>query len=318
MFIEKRETEYVTYRIPVLVRTNQGNLLGAYECRSDDSDWAKIDIKIISSEDNGETFKTLNVIKGDGATLNNPVFIVNGETVHLLYCKNYIELYHLKSKDGGKTFSEPENITHIFDEAGFNYTVVAVGPSHGIVHNGNILAPVWLAYNKDDKTAHWPSYISSIYSIDNGATWKVGEIIKSDELINPSECSLSVTNENKVIISIRNENGGKENNFRAFSISDNGYSNWGEVYFNKKMPDTICQGATYFSNGKIYHLNCLTVNRKDLSIKISTDNFETFSTILVDEIGGYSDFVVENDVAYVLYESDPWVYGLKFKKINLK
>ena len=51
MLIEKNNTEYAVCRIPGLVRTESGTLLCYYECRSDLSDWARIDIKIRRSTD---------------------------------------------------------------------------------------------------------------------------------------------------------------------------------------------------------------------------------------------------------------------------
>ena len=97
MIIEKANTEYSTYRIPVLVMTAKGSLLACYECRKDYSDWAEIDLKIIKSTDAGETWRTLQVIRGNGKTLNNPVFIVKDDTVHFLYCENYKRVLYCKS-----------------------------------------------------------------------------------------------------------------------------------------------------------------------------------------------------------------------------
>ena len=76
MVIEKANSEYSTCRIPVLVMMKSGDLLACYECRKDFSDWAEIDLKIIKSTDGGNTWQTLHLIKGNGNTLNNPVFIV--------------------------------------------------------------------------------------------------------------------------------------------------------------------------------------------------------------------------------------------------
>ena len=47
MIIEKSDEKFVQYRIPGLVLTGKGTLLGYYECRRSFSDWADIDIKVI-------------------------------------------------------------------------------------------------------------------------------------------------------------------------------------------------------------------------------------------------------------------------------
>jgi len=317
MIIEKANTEYSTCRIPTIVMTNSGRLLACYECRKDYSDWAEIDFKIIKSDDGGENWQTLHVIKGEGNTLNNPVFIVKDDTVHFLYCKNYRYTYYCKSDDGGQTFSPPKDISDIFREKGIAYTVVAVGPSHGIVHNGNLLVPVWFAYDEEDLQAHKPSFITTIYSKDDGASWEVGDLIGKEFFVNPSECSLAVDKDNKVVISIRNENGDHFHSFRGFAESQTGYSDWTDILLRENMRDWICQGSMYALNGKLYHVNCVGEARTQLTLKISDDGFKNYESVLVDEVGGYSDLVVKDGVAYILYERNPREDGLYFKRIEI-
>ncbi len=318
MIIEKANTEYGTCRIPVLAMTKSGALIACYECRKDYSDWAEIDLKIIKSDDDGETWQTLHVIKGEGNTLNNPVFIVKDNVVHFLYCKNYKQVFYCKSENDGETFSAPREISDVFQAKGLVYTVVAVGPSHGIVHNGNLLVPVWFAYDETDLQAHKPSFIATLYSKDDGISWEVGESIGKDFFVNPSECSLAVDKNNKVIISVRNENGDHFHSFRGFAESDTGYSDWSNIVLRENMRDWICQGAMYEANGKLYHVNCVGEARTQLTLKISADNFKTYESVLVDEVGGYSDLVVKGDVAYILYERNPREDGLYFKKLGLE
>ena len=317
MIIEKANTEYSTCRIPVLVMTAKESLLACYECRKDYSDWAEIDLKIIKSTDRGETWRTLQVIRGNGKTLNNPVFIVKGDTVHFLYCENYKRVFYCKSTDDGESFSSPIDISETFEKSGFAYTVVAVGPSHGIVHNGNLLCPVWFAYNEEDPQEHHPSYIATVYSKDDGKTWAVGKQIGKDEFINPSECSLAVDKDNRVCISVRNENGDHFHSFRGFAVSKDGYSEWKNVGIRENMRDWICQGSMFSDKGVLYHVNCIGEARTELTLKISNDGFETYESILVDEVGGYSDLVVNGETAYILYERNPREDGLYFKKIKL-
>ena len=134
-------------------------------------------------------------------------------------------------------------------------------------------------------------------------------------MINPSECALANTADNKVLISIRNEN---EDHLRAFAVSDDGISNWGDVYFDPQMPDPICMGSMCSDNGKIYHINCQSnTARENLTVKISKDGFKSFERVFVDTPAGYSDIAVKNDMLYILYERDCNNGGLYFKKIAL-
>ena len=97
MLIEKPNSEYAHCRIPGLIVSQKGTLLGCYECRRYSSDWADIDLKIIRSEDGGESWETALLIKSGGNTMNNPVLIADGDTIHFLYCENYVRLFYCKS-----------------------------------------------------------------------------------------------------------------------------------------------------------------------------------------------------------------------------
>ena len=312
MIIEKVNGEkYSECRIPGMVITERGTLIAYYECRKAKSDWAEIDIKIIRSTDDGDTWHTVNIIEGQGNTLNNPVMFANGSQIHFLFLKNYTILYHCVSVDEGQTFSEPQEVRLEHD---FFYNVIAVGPGHGIVHNGKMIVPVWFAQNQEHAKAHHPSIIATLYSTD-GDVWHIGEIIGKDVLTNPSECALAVTTDNKILISIRNEDHRRQ---RAFALSDNGFSNWGDAYFNPQMPDPVCMGSMCHENGKIYHINCNSSTVRDnLTVKISSDCFNSYEAIFIDTPAGYSDIAVKNGKLYVLYEHD-YNYGeLCFKRIDL-
>ena len=302
-------------RIPGLVITEKGTLIGYYEYRDSVSDWANIDIKIIRSTDKGDSWQTITLIPNDGCTLNNPVMVVQGEVIHLLYCRNYKQLFYCKSTDDGKSFSEPKEITAVFEENDVFYNVGATGPGHGIVHNGNIIIPAWFAYNKTDPKAHHPSFIRTIYSQDNGATWHLGEMIDKGLFVDPSECALAVTKENKVLISIRNANDVRR---RGLAISDNGYERWENVELCDALPDPVCQGSMADQNGTVFHINCnSSTEREDLTIKISTDCFRSYESIFVDKISGYSDIAVRGDELYILYESTSTNFDtLYFKTIK--
>ncbi len=299
MIVEKAIGNYTDFRIPGMVATEQGSLLRYCECRESASDWANIDIKIARSEDEGKTWQTVLLIKSGGCTLNNPVMFVDGERLVFLYCKNYKEIWKRVSEDDGKSFGEAERVD-FESSVGFCYHVVAVGPGHGIVHNGRLLVPVWFAYNQENEQSHRPSFISTLYSDDRGATWKVGEIIFPDALQNPSECALAVTAENEILISIRHEGKLKK---RALAKSVNGIADWRELCFEDHLPDPVCMGSMTHQNGKIYHSNCHSVSdRKDLTVKISSDRFQTCTSIYVSEFGGYSDIALLGNKICIFYE----------------
>ena len=315
MRVESANTEYRLYRIPALCMTKQGVLLAAYECRKDVSDWAQIDIKIIRSEDDGATWQEVLTLYGQGHTMNNPVWIVDGDTVHFLYCRNYRQLLYRRSEDGGKSFSAERDLTDVCCRSGFAYTVLAVGPGHGIAHQGCLIAPMWFANNPNDSKAHHPSFVATLYSQDGGETWNLGEKIGVDLFVNGSECAMAVNAQDCVVMSIRNEN---EVRLRGIAVSETGYSHWQNVHFASTLPDPICEGSMTSERGVLYHVNCASkTGRENLTLKISADGFETAQEVFIDDVGEYSDIVVQGGIAYILYERDSWNDGLYFKKIQL-
>lgn len=315
MLIEKSKTTYACCRIPGLAITDNGTLLGYYECRNSVSDWADIDIKIIRSTDGGESFETVLVIPNKGKTLNNPMVIVKGSEIHFFYCENYKKLFHCVSLDDGMNFGALSDISSVFENSGFFYNAVAIGPGHGIVHEGKMILPVWMAYNENKAKAHAPSFVATIYSED-GEKWSFGEVIGKNVLKNPSECSLAITEENEVLISVRNENSGR---MRAFARSKTGFSSWRSLHFNACFPDPVCMGSMCYADGKIYHINCDSKSsRENLTVKISDDCFKTYKSVFIDAAGGYSDVAVKDDVLYILYERDIANDGLYFKKILIR
>ncbi len=316
MRLEQVYTDYRAYRIPGMVLTAKGTLLAYYECRKETtSDWSSIDLKVMRSTDGGDTWQMVCLLDGGADTLNNPVMIVDGDVVHFLYCKNYREIFSCRSEDDGLTFSDPE--TH--DEIGMDmhrpYTVIALGPGHGIAHKGTLIVPAWFANNPNDPRAHQPSWIATVYSEDHGATWRMGEILGEDLLVNPSECALAITGDGRILNSIRNEN---PEHLRGLAISDNGYDGWCDVRLVKTMPDPICQGSLASFGDTLYHINCVSQDpkeRKMLTLKSSRDCFETVEELLIDEQGGYADIAVSEDWIYILYERNVKEDGLYFRRL---
>ena len=314
--VEKVRTEYDNYRIPVLVATGEGALVAAYECRKWESDWAEIDLKVIRSLDGGKTFSEVLRIPGEGKTVNNPVLFADGRRVHLLYCINYRDVFYRRSEDGGATFGEARRITEVFDR--YPHTVVATGPSHGLVKDGALLTPAWLALNPEDLKAHHPSFLTTLASPDGGETWQVGERIGDGVFDNPSEACAALTAKGEVLLTIRNETGGGAHNLRGFAESADGCSAWHSVGFGASMPDVICQGSMIGDGEFLYHTNCVGEGRTCLTLKRSRDRFETWNAVTVDQVGGYSDIALMDGAAYVLYEKNPHEGGLWLARIPLE
>lgn len=297
-----RKGGYAACRIPALVRTDEGALVAAYECRrASDADWAEIDVKIIRSEDGGKSWQTVALFAGDGRTQNNPVLFAEGTRVLLLFCKSYAELWLSASCDGGRSFAPPRAVTVEGD--GFFWNARAIGPGHGVCHGGRLIVPVWFAYHREDPHAHRPSFVATLYSEDGGERWRVGERLDCAALVNPSECALAKTEDGRVMISIRNEN---EEHLRALATSKSGIDGWEKPRLCPLLPDPVCEGSMSEAGGVIYHVNCTSqAERRELAVKASRDGFSSVCrTYPVDELGGYADIATDGKSLFVLYEKN--------------
>ena len=178
------EGGYKEYRIPGIIVTEKGTILCCYEARmSDSSDWAKIDIKLARSTDQGKTFSKKIIVKGPPdrtITYNNPILIAHEDSVHLIWHQDYSRAFHQVSFDDGETFSEPADITYAFEEfrSRYDWTVIASGPGHGIVlDNGRLIVPVWLAKGRSLVESgrvkeHFPSLYQPFTVMTAAVAWR--------------------------------------------------------------------------------------------------------------------------------------------------
>jgi hypothetical protein len=337
--------KYEIYRIPGIVVTYDGTLIAYCEARKTGSDWADIDILMVRSTDSGQTWSApVKLVDGVSTqnTMNNPVMIAerDSNTVHLLYSKEYAETFHLKSTDGGLTWTNPTNpqsnvpadITAAFHESTYQWRVIAVGPGHGIqLDSGRLLASVWMANGGEAApTAHSPSVVSTIYSDDHGNSWHIGDIVAADspELSNPNESTIVQLSNGSVMINMRNNDAG---NRRAVSISPDGISNWSTPVYDEELIDPLCFGSIVRyseagENSEVGDKNrILFVNansetaRENLTLRMSEDEGETWTYSRLLQLGGaaYSDIAVGPDKSiYVFYEREPYKY-LTIKKLGL-
>jgi sialidase-1 len=312
------EQGYLTYRIPGILA--QGKTVLAYaEARRDGfGDWADIDIVMRRSIDGGKTWAPLRVLADAGTdTVNNPVAIPGAKPgeIHFLYCVNYAKAFHMRSTNGGLTFSKPVEVTAAFERlrSAYDWNVIATGPGHGIrLRNGRLLVPVWLSTGGKK---HRPSRVSTLFSDDNGASWKTGELLP-DVLPNPSETFAVERRDGSVMLNIRNES---TEHRRAISVSKDGAGGWSMPKFQPQLLEPVCmaslirhpKGGLIFSNPDTLEATYVdaskTINRdrKNLTVQWSGDDGETWTAkrVLEPELSGYSDLAATADGSILtLYE----------------
>jgi sialidase-1 len=328
---------YALYRIPGIVATKTGTLLAYCEARKTArGDWGTIDLWMRRSTDNGKTWEPARKIATPPAdakknpvalaqklakegefTLNNPVAIsdAKGGAVHFLYCVEYARCFYTRSDDDGKTFTKPVEITSAFEgfRPEYAWKVLATGPGHGIqLSGGRLLVPVWLSTGTGGH-AHRPSVVSTIYSDDDGKTWKHGAIVakESPETPNPSETAAVERSDGKVLMNLRNES---KKQRRLVAVSPDGAGKWSEPKFDDKLPDPICFGSLVrYPGSKNAKPGILFINpdnganreRKNVTVKLSLDDGETWAYSRSIEPGpsGYPDITVGRDgTIFCFYE----------------
>ena len=296
---------YFCYRIPGIVCTESGKLLAYCESRQSGSDWAEIDITLQTSTDGGKTWSPDVIIdRGSGKTTNNPVMIVDGKELTLLWQKEYHRTFCSKSYDEGETWETPVEITESLRTPEYAWTVIACGPGHGIkLKNGRYVVPVWLACNPENPKAHAPSIVSTIYSDDKGKTWNLGELIRDDWLINPSETMLAQLPDGTVCLNSRNECPDKK---RFVARSQDGASGWYDKHLDDTLIDPTCMAGLVEHNGILYFSNCHSQTaRANLCVHKSVDGGKTWENIAcISEPAGYSDIALSPDgkKIYVFFE----------------
>jgi sialidase-1 len=249
---------YTMFHVPALVITKKGTVLAFTEGRyGKGKDWDDMDLLLRRSEDGGNTWESSQVVipytKGKPTSNITPIADKDG-TVHLLFQVNYANAYYIKSTDEGKTWSKPVDITYVFDlfKKEYNWKVLAPGPGHAIqMTNGRLLVPVWLCI--PDKRIpggdHRPSCVATIYSDDNGKSWKRGQIISNnrdiaanstDTIRNPNESVVVQLTDGRIMINMRNE---ADSNRRLVSYSPNGISGWSQPAFDNDLFEPVCMAS---------------------------------------------------------------------------
>lgn len=309
------DESYYRYRIPGMVVTSYGTILIYCEARTTQSDWAKMDIILYRSEDGGDSFtEPILIARGTERyrTVNNPVCIVDGDTLHFLYCRDYSigggNVFHLVSTDDGRTWSEPVDIMDATMPAYHN--AYALGPGHGIrTADGTLLTPVWMVPKEKGMPpeSHSPAVVSTLFSRDRGKTWHTGEILPPTNTVpDPNESMAVVLPDGRIYLNVRTTGAG----FRARTWSKTGSDGWEALTLDRALPDPTCMGSVIrYSHGDIDGIlvvNCASQSeRVNLTCRFSVDGGLTWRSMLVIDSGdaGYADIAVLSDgTICVLYE----------------
>lgn len=338
------------FRIPGLVTTNKGTLLGVYDVRYNSSvDLQEhIDIGLSRSTDGGKTWEKMRLPLSFGEydglpaaqngvgdpsilvdTKTNTVWIVAAWTHGMgnqrawwsshpgMDLNHTAQLVMAKSTDDGKTWSAPINVTEQVKQPEWYFLLQ--GPGRGItMQDGTLVFPIQYI----DKTRIPNAGI--MYSKDRGSTWHIHNHART----NTTEAQVAEVEPGTLMLNMRDNRGGSR---AVYTTTDLGKT-WKEHESSRTaLIEPVCMASLISVKAKdnalgkdllIFSNPNSTSERKDMTIKISTDGGKTWSAehqLLLDEgyNWGYSCLtMIDKETIGILYESS--VAHMTFQSIKLK
>jgi sialidase-1 len=312
---------YHSFRIPAVIAAKDGSLLAFCEARKNHrKDHGDIDLVMKRSTDHGLTWSGLRMIHDGGGvgevTMGNPVPVVDAGsgTVHLVFCRNNSEVFHISSADSGGTWTAPVEITPGLKKDGWGW--YATGPGHGIQlsvgkNKGRIVIPANHRIGRPgDDAGAYGSHV--IYSDDSGKSWRLGAIAGEAEGIHPNETTavempVASQGESFIVFNTRNNKGANPLG-RASTLSMDGGETFSGSY--QAIPDLdtpACQGSMLRGRGaEIFFTAPRGRKRENLTLWKSPDGGATWNAaqIISEGPSAYSDLVktAEGKLG-VLYEN---------------
>ena len=338
-----------SFRIPGLVTTNKGTLLGVYDVRYNSSvDLQEyVDVGLSRSTDGGKSWEKMRLPLSFGEygglpkaqngvgdpsilvdTQTNTVWVVAAWTHGMgnqrawwsshpgMDINHTAQLVLAKSTDDGKTWSKPINITEQVKDPSWYFLLQ--GPGRGItMSDGTLVFPTQFIDSTRIPNA------GIMYSKDRGKTWKMHNMART----NTTEAQVAEIEPGVLMLNMRDNRGGS----RAIAITKDLGKTWTEHPSSRKaLQEPVCMASLIHVDAKDNVLNKdlllfsnpdTTKGRNHITIKASLDKGLTWlpeHQIMLDEAEGwgYSCLtMIDKETIGILYESS--VAHMTFQAVKL-
>lgn len=332
--VEQGTDGYDIFRIPVLVRAPNGDLLLFCEGRVTGSDFGNIDVLLFRSTDAGATWSEGKVVaENDTGTASDMAAVVQDGRVHLLFQKRPGDRtfddyqngdatdargYHMYSDDSGRTWSEPREITGQVLPAS-DEQLPMFGPNNGIVlDSGRLVVPMYYA----NQTANaWTPAV--IYSDDGGETWRRSVDGVPGQGVNETAV-VQVANGDVYAVA---RDGSRDDNSqkRFFRSTDEGetWTETGDVH--PFVPEVSCQQSMVARDNRLFLATPAQGSRRDGRLKTGTYDVDRSDNVRWEEDDlqltpdgfAYSTMALQDSTLHVVYEADQYA-SLQYVQVRLE
>ena len=330
------ENHSAHYRIPSMVKLNNGHLVAAIDRRkATDYDLpSNIDVEVKISQDNGRSWsKPITVAKGssdygygdaaittDGKNIYMVMVAGSGLWYYPSSAKKPLDMYFTKSTDGGKTWSPVVDITKQvytdrYPNGGF------FGSGNGIITSQGRIA--FVAAMRTE--AKWGGNMDNVmvYSDDQGKTWHSSAVART----NGDESKILELSNGDLLISSRNR---ASNTPRTYILSTDHGKTWGKPQQWTELVGNACNAAlTRYSHNKegkgsediILHTLLASPTRDHLMLYMSRDEGQSWETrrMLCDGEAAYSEVtrLKNGNIGIISEEDDRPAYDIYFTEVSL-